>query len=436
MKTLNIRLWFAFLLIALIPAIQNIVRLHFIGEMPNDWGFNIASQIQWLSIIYEVIKEGLLIPLFYMLFLSYKQDNKKLENNTLSGLFIVFIIHIMISTLIFIFTNDLLDQVSLNNQLKEETNIYIKLESIAILFSISSEYLIIYLATLGKIKEMLWFSIIKSFLLILTDTLLISNNIYSMNLGVNGIAISNIIINLILSIYIIFKSELLRNIDKYNKLLDIQWLTSWFKLGAFSGLESLIRNAVFFIMILSMMNKIGEQGTFWITNSIIWGILLAPSMALSEVVKRDIAKDYKNIIHNTRYYLLAIIIFSSLWLISIPIWEPFLFKVLKINNHLVIHLMIIQTTFYIIFMFNNSILDATLIGLGLTKYILLQSIIVNIGYYSIVYALYKQNYIEMNLDNIAYIFGGGMIVDMIPSIWLYKKAIKKYNINLKQIIFR
>lgn len=58
MKTFNIKLWFAFLLVWLIPAIQNIIRLHFIGDMPNEWGFNIASQIQWLSILYEIIKEG------------------------------------------------------------------------------------------------------------------------------------------------------------------------------------------------------------------------------------------------------------------------------------------------------------------------------------------------------------------------------------------
>lgn len=437
MRSLNIKLWFAFLLISLIPAIQNIIRLHFIGDMPNEWGFNIASQIQWLNIIYEIIKEGLLIPLFYMLSLSHHKNDKNLESNAFVGLFIVFIIHIIISFFIFIFSNDLLDVVNLSPELKELTNQYIKLESIAIIFSVSSEYLIIYLATLGRIKEMIWFSVLKSFLLISSDFFLISTSDYSLNLGINGIAISNIFINIILSCYVLFSSSLLRYAlsNKYN-LFNIVWIKNWFKIGAFSGLESLIRNAVFFIMILSMMNKIGEQGTFWITNNIIWGILLAPAIALAEVVKRDVSYSSKCIVTNTRYYILAIIIFSILWLGSIPFWESMLSKVLKINNPTVIHLMTIQTVFYIVFMFNNSILDATLAGLGLTKYLLVQSIIVNIGYYSIVYFLYRQGYLEMSLDNIAYIFGGGMIVDVIPSIWLYIKAIQKHHINVNQLLFR
>lgn len=435
MKTINTKLWFAFFLVILIPALQNLVRLHFIGDMPNEWGFNIASQIQWLSILYEILKEGFLIPLFYMLFLAYNENNKDVENKAISGLSIVFIVHLLLSFFIFLFTEELLNLVNIEPQILDETINYIRLESFAIVFSISSEYLLIYLATLGRVKEIIWFSFIKSTLLILSDILLLSDNRYSLNLGINGIAISNLIINTIMSVYILFKTIASSYFSFKNTWRNISWIKSWFKLGAFSGLESFIRNAVFFIMILGMMNKIGEQGTFWITNSVIWGFLLAPSIALAEVVKRDIASNYRNIISNTRYYFLATVLFSILWVVSIPIWEWFLSNLLKIDNPLVIHLMTIQTGFYIVFMFNNSVLDATLTGMGLTKYILYQSIIVNIGYYGIIYILHNLGYIEMSLDNIAYIFGVGMLVDMIPTLFLYLKAVKERNITLNQIFF-
>lgn len=435
MKTINIKLWFAFFLVVLIPALQNLVRLHFIGDMPNEWGFNIASQIQWLGILYEILKEGFLIPLFYMLFLAYNENNKDIENKAISGLSIVFIVHLLLSFFIFFFTEEFLNLVNIEPQILDETISYIRLESFAIVFSISSEYLLIYLATLGRVRDIVWFSFIKSILLILSDILLLSDGRYSLNLGVNGIAISNLIINITLSIYILFKTRILHYISFKNIWKNINWLKFWFKLGAFSGLESFVRNIVFFIMILGMMNKIGEQGTFWITNSVIWGILLAPSMALAEIVKRDVASNYRNIISNTRYYFLATIFFSILWVISIPAWDWFLPNVLKIDNPLVIHLMTIQTGFYIVFMFNNSVLDATLTGLGLTKYILYQSIIVNVGYYGIIYILHNLGHIEMSLDNIAYIFGGGMLVDMIPTIFLYLKAIKERSITLNQIFF-
>lgn len=383
----------------------------------------------------KLLKKVFLIPLFYMLFKAYNKNNKEFESKAISGLSIVFIVHVILSVFVFLFAENLLELASLEPKIIEETKIYIRLESIAIVFSITSEYLLIYLATLGKIRDIIWFSFIKAVLLICGDVWFISGNDYSLNLGINGIAISNLIINILLSIYVLYKGNILKFIYFTQALNNIDWIKSWFKLGAFSGLESFVRNTVFFIMILRMMNKIGEQGTFWITNSIIWGILLAPAMALAEVVKRDVASDYKNIIYNTRYYILTITLFSILWIISIPFLEKFLFNVLKINNSLIIHLIIIQTGFYIVFMFNNSVFDATLTGLGLTKYLLYQSIIVNIGYYGVVYFLYSSGYIEMSLDNIAYIFGGGMIVDMIPTVLLYLKAIKNRNITLYQIFF-
>lgn len=434
-RIFDIKLWFAFFLLMIIPSVQNIIRLHFIGEMPNEWGFNIASQIQWLNILYEIIKEALLVPLFYMLFISYRKSDTDLANSVINGLIIVFLVHVTFSIFIFLSSHTLLEWVGLKSELLSQAETYIKLESIAILFSISAEYLIVYLATLNKIKEMVVFSLMKSLLLMLSDTFIISSNSLSLNLGVNGIAVSNIIINVILTIYILFRTNLICYFKSNHIIFDVEWIKHWFKTGAFSGLESLVRNTVFFVMILSMMNQIGEQGSFWIANSIIWGILLAPSMALAEVVKRDVASNIDNIRFKSFSYLLMTVLFVILWLLSMPLWEMFLSSILKIENDTIIHLMTIQTIFYFVFMLNNSVFDATLTGLGLTKYLLWQSIIVNIGYYGVVFILYKLNVITMNLDNIAYVFGGGMIVDMIPTIILYLKALKNNNINIVEIFY-
>lgn len=61
----DFKLWIVFVLLGLIPAIQNTIRIYFIGEMPNESELNISSQIQWLSILYEILKEGLMVPLFF-----------------------------------------------------------------------------------------------------------------------------------------------------------------------------------------------------------------------------------------------------------------------------------------------------------------------------------------------------------------------------------
>jgi hypothetical protein len=67
LKSINYRLLFAILLLMLFPTIYQTVRIFFLGNMPNDWGFNIASQLSWVSLFYEIIQEALLLPLFFIL---------------------------------------------------------------------------------------------------------------------------------------------------------------------------------------------------------------------------------------------------------------------------------------------------------------------------------------------------------------------------------
>ncbi|UAY77523.1 hypothetical protein K7G90_001784 [Pasteurella canis] len=433
LKEFDFKLWFTFLLIILIPSLQNIIRLHFIGDMPNEWGFNIASQIQWLNILYEILKEGILLPLFFMLYQAKRKGYLTLRNSALSGLYVVFLFHCILSLCIFFFANELLSFAKQTKELIAQTSTYIKIESVAILFSISLEYLIIYLAVSNKIKEIFKLFLFKSILLFFSDLFIISQNDYSLKLGVNGIAISNLIINILLSIYIISKINFHELIINKEFTFNKNWIKSWFKLGFFSGAESLVRNAVFFIMILSMMNEIGEQGNYWVANSIIWGILLAPSLALSEVVKRDIAESVENIKIKTHSYIMLTLLFSIFWILTLPFLDLIMPLILGNKNNIVIDLIILQTIFYLCFMFNNSIFDATIYGLGITKYIFYQSIFVNIGYYGAIFILYKTEVIVMSLYSISMIFGFGMLIDLFPTLYFYIKALKQNNIKLNEI---
>ncbi|OOF40118.1 hypothetical protein BKK50_09910 [Rodentibacter rarus] len=433
-KNFDIKLWLAFLLIMSIPTVINILRLHFIGTMPNDWGFNIASQIQWLNIIYEIIKEMLLVPLFFMLAQALKENRTALINNALSGLLLVTVIHSVVSVGIFFLAETLVTGLNQHSALIQDTAHYIKLESVAIMLSVVTEYLIVYLAVTDDYKNLIKFSLLKISLLIISDIFLISDWRISLNLGVNGIAISNILINGILTGFILSNNTIRQFIRGFHFYFDKKWFKQWFHLGMFSGFESLIRNTVFVLMILGMVNQIGKQGVYWIANSIIWGILLVPSLALAEVVKRDVAMNKSAIISNTACYMRLTIIFVILWLFSIPTWEWFLSHILIITDmNTVTEIMKLQTVFYIVFMFNNGILDSTIKALGMTKYMLYQSIFIDIFYYSSVFLIYKIGFLEMSLTNISLIFGFGMLMDIFPTIYLYLKALRKENISLSKI---
>ena len=67
LRTVNYRLWFAIFTTMLLPTVYQTVRIFFLGDMPSDSGINIASQLQWVNLFYEVVQEALILPLFFLL---------------------------------------------------------------------------------------------------------------------------------------------------------------------------------------------------------------------------------------------------------------------------------------------------------------------------------------------------------------------------------
>ena len=79
-KNINIRLLIALISMMVFPSLYQTVRVNFLGDLPSDAGINIASQILWLSLIYEIAQEALILPLFYLFGKSLSDKNELLED--------------------------------------------------------------------------------------------------------------------------------------------------------------------------------------------------------------------------------------------------------------------------------------------------------------------------------------------------------------------
>lgn len=433
LKRINYRLFFAILITMLMPTIYQTVRIYFLGNMPSDWGVNIASQLSWINLLYEIIQEALILPLFFILGKSLN-NNEELENKIKTGLLITGFIYTILAIIIFIFANQFVVAMAQNKDLLNQTVTYIRLETIAGVFSTLMRFLMLVFITLSKDRYMYILLIIQMVLSIIFDTFLISDLKLSFNIGVNGIAISNIFVNIIIiCIAIILLRKI--NINIFNrKKISFSWVKEWYKVGKFSGLESFVRNLVFMVMIIRMVNVISEQGSYWIANNFIWGWLLLPALALADLMKKEIAENKENIKNNTLGYLILSSIFAILWIITIPLWKPFLQNIMNVTEYeTVFYLAIIQTVFYIVFIYNN-ICDSAFYGFGRTDYMLIQSLIVNIVYYGVAFILYLNGIFVPTLLSISLLFGFGMVMDLIPTVVLYFIMLKKLNINIKDIV--
>lgn len=424
LDNINYKLFFALLIMGLCPTIYNTLRIFWLGELPGEYSYSIAGQLSWVNLIYEIINEAIILPLFYFMG-KVLLDKKEFTNRIKTGLLITLCVYLLLSSLVILFVEPLLKIMATSKDIIDMSVDYIRLESIANIFSALTSYLLVSLVTIGKDKYVYFLTIIKMAICVVMDIFLISNLNVSFDLGVNGIAISNIIVNIVMLICIVvllYKQE----INIFNKeKLDFNWAKDFIKIGGISGLESFVRNLFYMIMISRMVNVVGEQGTYWVANSFIWGWLLLPIIQLGELIKQEVATDNENVKKNTLGYFIITIFICLLWIVFIPLYKPFMKYVLNFNDvNKLFNLVMVLLGFYILYAFQN-VFDATFYGLGKTNYMLFESVVTNIVYYGICFVLYITNVFEPTLIGIALMFGIGNAFDSIVSYIAYRHLIKR-----------
>lgn len=429
LKTINYKLFFALLIMGLCPTIYTTLRVFWLGQLPGEWSYSIAGQLSWVNLIYEVINEAIILPLFYFVgkVISNKED---FTNRIKTGLIITTAIYLLLTVIIIIFIKPLLELMATSPNIIEESAQYIRIESIANVFSILTQFILVALVSLGKDKKVYIITGIKVALCIILDLFLVSSLKCSLNLGVNGIAVSNIIVNMLLLVVtiILLKKE---NVNIFNKeKMDFKWSKDFFKIGGVSGIESFVRNFFYMVMISRMVNVVGEQGTYWVANNFIWGWLLLPVTQLGELIKQEIATNKENLKTNSLGYFVITGFICLLWMVFIPLYKPFMKYVLQFDEvDKLFELVMVLIGFYVLYAIQN-VFDSTFYGLGKTHYMLLESVVTNIVYYGICFVLYVTNIFKPSLIGIALMFGIGNAFDSIVSLVAYLFMLKKEKVKI------
>ena len=149
------------------------------------------------------------------------------------------------------------------------------------------------------------------------------------------------------------------------------------------------------------------------------------------LVKKETGENKDAVRTKTFGYILLASIFAAAWLVSIPLWKPFLKNVMNVAEYeTVFKIVLIETGFYITFLFNSCIFDSTFYGLGKTNYMLIQSLCIVGLDYGIMFILYVTGVFLPTLLGIALMFGIGMALDFIPTLVLYVRLLKKENLKI------
>lgn len=320
LRHINYKLFAALLVLSLVPTVYTTVRVFFLGQLPGEYSFSIAGQLSWVNLLYEILSETIILPLFYFVG-KVKDDKSEFSNRVRTGMLISLGVYAVLSAAVFIFAEPLLALMATDPSIMEASATYIRIESIAHVFSILTQFALVALVTVNKSKYLYALTGARLVLCLLSDTFLVSTLPVSANLGVNGIGYSNIIVNaLLLAVsFVLIGKEGIKVFAKSK--LKFEWVKEFVKIGSISGVESLVRNVAYMVMIVRMVNVVGEQGTYWVANNFIWGWLLLPVLQLGELIKQEVSTDKENVRRNSLGYFGITAIISALWLFEHPRME-------------------------------------------------------------------------------------------------------------------
>ena len=192
-----------------------------------------------------------------------------------------------------------------------------------------------------------------------------------------------------------------------------------FRVGCWSGLDSLIRNFAYSFMIVKMLNLIGtkEIGGYYLAMHIFWGFLLVPVLAFSDSAKVLLANHIQDRNNLKKYFgsSLIIAILLALMLVSLaPFWNimaNFLNKDPEIVNfsYIAFSLLLIPYMLFIV----NTVCDSLFYAIGKTQFMAYQSLCTNISVYGVAFFLYALEFWMPTFISVMLLFAIGIAIDTI-----------------------
>ena len=406
-KQFDWKMFLALCLLALVPAIYQTVITRLITTHTSAGALDIVGQMEWFDLIDETICAFLIIPMYSVLSKAKKKDN---FNQVVFKLGIVVIgLYALFSIGTFFWGIGMISFMNPNEIDVGAAYSYLTLETIAFMIGIVFSYVNVVFIVIDKSRYMYAFLVAKILLALLSDFALVPN------MGVNGIAVSNIISNSIMGILgvllLIFTKNL--KIGKYSKE-DIPHFKDWGRIGLFAGGQQFLDNIIYALMICRMVNAVSESGNYWVANNFIWGWLLIPITCLSEIIRKDAGADGYNL-KQKNYYSISLFVLI-IWFSLIPTYQWFFGTVEGIDSaDRIFEIVVKNLGFYVAYAL-SQIPDAIFVGMGKTKYNAINSLICNIVYYGIWFIFYQTGVVAMTMDMIIIMFGCGNIVHWIVSL--------------------
>lgn len=402
-------MYLSLLLLMVLPTVYNLIATMYAGVY--HLSLDLLGQIEWFDLIAETMRMFLIMPLYYLINRYCKKDGnlQKECKGILSGLGIISCgIYIVFSVIVFGAIPEIVSVMKISDI--DRTIIYLKLETITFLVTVIYDFCLVVFVNLGKARYIYLLLLVRLFLYIGANVILIP--IW----GEKGIAVADVMSVAIISIVSVGilcrKGYLGRPSFKKNIIFK------WMKEGIFQGSSVLVDNVAYGWMICRIVNDLQGMGEYWVANNFIWGFLLLPCVAMVELLKKECNDDG----FEMKKYCRIIIGILIMWIVTFPGWKWFMGNVMLVKNvGAVLNILVCLVPYYIFYMY-SQVLDNYFSATGNSRYLTINSLIVNGIYYVIMFVLYSMKIVIPDMNFVVRMFGFGMVIHFVVSVVEYRRC--------------
>lgn len=395
----DFKLYGSLILYALLPSVYLLIRMQIVAVSGVD--INIMGQIEWFDLIDEVLVTALTVPLYFLL----KPDKEKTAPDKSCVAFLVsFAVYTVFTIVVMLKIGNIAKFMNAENAVQ-----YLFMQALSMLAGFAGTFMVMIFTLNDDDKLVRRLLVSRLCLQVVADWIFISS------FKDVGAAYAEIAVNAVIGLIAVL-SAYSKGYLKF-AMPGKTFLKDWCKIGAFAGIQIFLDNFIYAVMVCKMVNAVSESGNYWVANNFIWGWLLVPVTCLVEVIKKN--NKIRLTMKNCWRYLIMIF---AVWLITMPRWKSFISGPMASDGNVIMKIVLPLVPFYITYMI-SAVIDGWFVSHGRTIYNAINSLIVNVGYYGIIYLAFKRGMFAENMMFIIGMFGCGMLVHMAASILMYRLEI-------------
>ncbi len=420
------RLFGAILLFLSLPNLYNLYRVSLIGnEIPDTGSLAIVAQWQFVGLIVEVFQEATVLAVFFFLGSQIRSGSAIQLDRAKSVMSFILGASFLFAVAVFLFRGAFVELIDTPEEIRTQTSAFLAINVFSIPFTLLSAAIVVLFQALGMRRVVFALAILNVLLLFILDSLLFGGHNFSLNAGVVGVGWSTLLSSAILfavGVGLLLGSRRIPS-GYLTTLPSFADMRQYFRVGFGSGVDSAVRNAAYFIMIIRLVNTIGttEISGYYVAIQILWSFMLVPILAFADSSKALVAQESANPERVRVIWRSSMLITSVMMLVWIALtpWLSTFASALSDDSDIVqaaVTAFAILFVPYIMFCF-NTVTDAVFYGLGKTQYMAYQSILTNGTVYVIAFLLYVTNIWDVTYVGIMVLFALGIVVDTVLTLW-------------------